>query len=236
MKYFIILTILISSLTFAKNENANTNEDIYLTDRAFEKKYINKLKSIKYLSLAYYESKDLHEKMFLIKRLTDFLNDNDAFNTVIDAVNEELPEKGNGDLYWKIRASAIYLLGEKAINLPNNKKIIILQNLVNRFKTDKKYLVIAASAFTLVKLATDNPNTKSDHRLLNKRTIANLFSDRILNLNHHENYLCWALSKASMRLGDPLTRYALIEARKKPFNRRVLSEIQKSINFLSKIK
>lgn len=237
MRYCLVFVfIFLCSILLAQIENSDTLDDLYLSDEEFELKYLNQLTSVKDLRIAYIRSDDVQEKILLLKRLSDFLQNDLAFDTVIEAINEEKPSLRGGDQFWKLRASAIHFLGENGVTLSQKKRFIILKKTAQRFKIEKSPRVIAVSAFTLVKLAKDDPSTISTHRLFNKRTISYLLSDRLLQLKPNENYLCWALTKASIQLGDPNAFLALKEVRKKPFHPKVLVQIQKALQILKKTK
>ncbi len=225
-----LLIILQSNLLIAKNNSVE--KELYYDDSQFISKYIKKLTSIKELEKILHTSNDITLKIATIIRLCDFLDNDRAFQLVLNSVHQYRVSEFQHDIYWKIRTSAIYNLGKKSVKLSANKKIQIQSLAILLFKQDKNFFVIGASAHTMVRIATNiNPNANV-HRFFKKRTIANLFSERLLELKEYENDLCIILTKACIRLKDPQTYLALIEVRKKRFHPKVLVIVQNAIYYL----
>jgi len=186
------------------------------------------------LRKAFLRSEDNKEKILILKRLTDFINEEMAFITVLDSV-ERGDKVHNGDNRdWKLRASAIYLLGEKGKKLSEEKRLLILKKVVKQFKKENDPFILSVSAYTLSKLATDDPDQLSNHRLFNKRTISYLLCEKLLILKPYENELCLHLIEASIILNDPYTNLALMEIRKRKFHPVVLSRVKKAIQILKR--
>ncbi len=232
----VFLVFLLTSPIFSVNDDLDLSKDLLLSDRAFEFKYIMKLKSVDVMVQMFHNSDRNDEKVMVIKRLSMFLSNPKAFDLLIYAISSNIPSPNGPDPDWLVRASAIYLLGLKGQNLSEAKRLTILKWTAERFKREKKPIIIASCTFTLVKLATDPPDKQSSHKLFNKRKISYLFSERLLQVKPHENYLCSVLVKAIVDLGDTNSYLALSEMRKKPFHPKVLAQIQKAMNQLNKAK
>ncbi len=228
----VFLIFLLASPIFSASEDLDLSRDLLLSDRDFEFKYIMKLKSVDVMVQMFHNSDRRDEKVMLVKRLSLFLSKEKAFNLLIYAISSNSPSPKGPDPDWLVRASAIYLLGLKGQNLSEEKRLVILKWTAERFKREKKPIVIASCTFTLVKLAIDPPDKRSTHKLFNKRKISYLFSERLLSLKTHENLLCSILVKAIVDLGDSNSYLALSEMRKKPFHPKVLAQIQKAMNQL----
>ncbi len=227
----VIVILLQSMICFAQEEDLAFIKDLYLSDTEYEKKYIDRFLSVKDLIKAYFESQDTREKIVIMKRLSDFLEDHEAFKTVLK-ICERSSYKGSP--LWKLRASAIYLLGKKGKKLEKEKQLVIQKRAVHIFRQDTNSRVISAAAFCLVNIAVDEPFVESSHSLFNKRTIAQLLAEKLLSLKPHENFLCWALTKACIQLNDSYVYLALKEIRKKPFQPNVLAELKKALQKLKK--
>ncbi len=229
-----VLLFLLASPVFSAGEDLNLSKDLLLSDRDFEFKYIMKLKSVDVLVQMFHNSDRKDERVMIIKRLSAFLSNPKAFDLLIYAISNNSPSPNGPDPDWLVRASAIYLLGLKGQNLSKAKRLIILKWTAERFKREKKPIIIASCSFTLLKLATDPPDKQSSHKLFNKRKISYLFSEKLLTLKPHENYLCSILVKAIVDLGDDNSYLALSEMRKKPFHPKVLAQIQKAMDQLTR--
>ncbi|GMT50337.1 MAG: hypothetical protein IEMM0008_1876 [bacterium] len=235
MKLLIVfLVFLLASPMFSASEDLDLSKDLLLSDRDFEFKYIMKLKSVDVMVQMFHNSDRRDERVMLVKRLSMFLTHQKAFNLLIHAISNGIPSPDGPDPDWLVRASAIYLLGLNGKDLAEAKRLIILKWAADRFKGEKKPIVIASCAFTLVKLAIDPPDKRSSHKLFNKRKISYLFSERLLTLTPHENLLCSVLVKAIVDLGDFNSYLALSEMRKKPFHPKVLAQIQKAMDQLKR--
>ncbi|MDH5682148.1 MAG: hypothetical protein OEZ36_11210 [Spirochaetota bacterium] len=237
MRYIFFLLILFSyELSLAQNTDKQFLEDLRLSDEEYDYKYIQKWNSPELLLQALSRTSSSRQKTAIIIKLTDYLSQDKVLNRIILAIANHYPIKGKADMNWKLRAVALYMLGEKGQGLAGYQRLKIQQTAQYYFRKDPEARVLAAAAYTLVKLATDDANQLSDHRLFNKRTISYLLSERIVALEAQENYLCWALARASIRLGDSFTCHALRETKKKPFHRKVRIVVQDAINILSKKK
>lgn len=237
MRYTVILFfILFQQLSQAQNTDKQFLDDLRLTDEAYFSKYVKSWKSPEGLLQALDRSRSIQDKTAIIIQLSNYLSQDKVLNRIILAIANHSPQKGKADRAWKFRAIAIYMLGEKGEKLSDVQQIRIQETARLYFRTDREDRVLAAAAYTLVRLARDDSKQISTHRLFNKRTISYLLSERIVSLKGHQNYLCWALTRASVRLGDSFTRHALRETKKKPFHRKVRVVVQDAINTLSERK
>lgn len=235
MKY-IILILLVSLFPYASYTQGLEDpykEDLNLSEREYNQKYIDRFNSIPELRLAFQQSRELFEKIYFLKKLSKYLDNEEAFRTYIDVINT-IPHSTQVDPNWKLRALAIFLLGERGQSLSEDKQLTILKMVEQNFKRERNPRIIIASALTLIKLTQDETNIQSTHRLFNKRTITILLSNKMHSLTYTDNYLCWSLIKIALIHNDPYILYVLKELRKRPFKALVLQEIENAIIFFEK--
>lgn len=235
MKILFLSLMLIStvSLSFPQNNDDGLQDELSLSDTEFEEKYIQKMNSLVDLRQGYLKTKDPRFKILYLKRMSQFLPDDLAYDTLFQVLSEEISSPKQKESFWKIRGSIIFFFGENGNNLPEEKKIRVVEEIIKHFREETEPYIISICAYSLVKLTTNESSYKSSHRLTKKRTITYLFSERLLELKSYENFLCSHLVEASVQLNDPELHTVLQEIRKRHFHPKVLEQIDKALKVLT---
>lgn len=234
IKFLLILITIFSTIPLFAQDGSDIEKDLLLSNNEFKFKYIKEIKSPRILIRDYNTTNSIQDRIAIAYRLCDFLENPTAFKHLINILEENRVINGQLEPNWKLKSIIVYQLGVKGQNIEENKRRIIQKTVLKLFKNSDKPRLLAASALTLSRLSPNPPGDTASSRLFNQRTISYALVEKMLTLTKNDNYLCWALCKASLINKDSYTINALNELKKLTFVPYVRKEIRKTIKLLEK--
>jgi len=230
-------------------EDKEFQEDLYLTDTEYFKKYVEKYTGAdaKFLAQSYSSSNDPEIRIYIL-RLLSKKGFSDPFVAQIfrraleeGIRNPNQHNRMNISDNWKVRAAAAFLIHENPDGIGDEQKRSYVMGLLYMIKIDPEERCQAASALALGKLFEKGDEAKGDgakegfarYNVLKKDVIVEVLLQKLDKVHINDQFLCWALVKALGYTKSPRGFFPLMLTRKKGFNDKVKLEISRSLTAIT---